>query len=76
MSLAEARDVIERPLDDQRVDLSGWDIRKALGLLLRSNPALYGWLVSPIVYVDAPPRTELKALFEAAAAPRAPAHHY
>jgi predicted nucleotidyltransferase len=28
MSLAEARDVIERPLDDQRVDLSDWDIAR------------------------------------------------
>jgi predicted nucleotidyltransferase len=76
VSLAEERDVIERPLDEQRVDLAGWDIRKALRLLLRSNPALYEWLVSPIVYVDAPLRTELKALFEVAAAPRALAHHY
>jgi predicted nucleotidyltransferase len=76
VSLAEARDVIERPLDEQRVDLAGWDIRKALRLLLRSNPALYEWLVSPIVYVDAPLRVEMKALFEAHASPRALAHHY
>jgi predicted nucleotidyltransferase len=76
VSLAEARDVIERPLDDVRVNLAGWDIRKALRLLLRSNPALYEWLVSPIVYVDSPLRAELKALFEAHASPRALAHHY
>jgi predicted nucleotidyltransferase len=76
VSLAEARDVIERPLDQQRVDLAGWDIRKALRLLLRSNPALYEWLVSPIVYVDSPLRAELKALFEAHASPHALAHHY
>jgi len=76
VSLAEARDVIERPLDEQGVDLAGWDIRKALRLLLRSNPALYEWLVSPIVYVDGPLRAELKALFEAHASPRALAHHY
>ncbi|HEY7549300.1 MAG TPA: nucleotidyltransferase domain-containing protein, partial [Hyphomicrobiaceae bacterium] len=65
VGLAEARDVIERPLDEQRVDLAGWDIRKALRLLLRSNPALYEWLVSPIVYMDDPLRVEMKALFEA-----------
>jgi predicted nucleotidyltransferase len=76
VSLAEERDVIERPLDERSVDLAGWDIRKALRLLLKSNPALYEWLVSPIVYVDAPLRAELKALFEAAASPRALAHHY
>lgn len=76
VSLAEARDVIERPLDKWRVDLAGWDIRKALRLLLRSNPAFYEWLVSPIVYVASPLRTELRTLFEAAASPRALAHHY
>jgi predicted nucleotidyltransferase len=76
VSLSEERDVIERPLDERRVDLAGWDIRKALRLLLRSNPALYEWLVSPIVYVDSPLRAELKSLFEAAASPRALAHHY
>src|SRR5262245_60699643 len=76
VSLAEERDVIERPLDEHRVDLAGWDIRKALRLLLRSNPALYEWLVSPIVYADAPLPAELKAMFEAAAAPRALANHY
>jgi predicted nucleotidyltransferase len=76
VTLAEERDVIERPLDARLVDLAGWDIRKALRLLLKSNPALYEWLVSPIVYVDSPLRAELKALFEAAALPRAVAHHY
>jgi hypothetical protein len=76
VSLSEERDVIERPLDEWAVDLAGWDIRKALRLLLRSNPALYEWLVSPIVYAESPLRAELKALFEAAASPRALAHHY
>lgn len=44
-----SRDVIERPLDDE-LDISGWELRKALGLLKRSNPTLLEWLNSPIVY--------------------------
>jgi predicted nucleotidyltransferase len=76
VTLAEERDVVERQLDECSVDLAGWDIRKALRLLLKSNPALYEWLVSPTVYVDSPLRAEIKALFEAAASPRAVAHHY
>jgi uncharacterized protein len=76
VSLREERDVIERPLDARLVDLAGWDIRKTLRLLLKSNPVLYEWLVSPTVYVDRPLRVELKALFEAHASPRAVAHHY
>ena len=75
--LAEERDVIERPLDERLVDLAGWDVRKALRLALRSNPGLWEWLVSPIVYVDdGVLRPALKALFEAHASPRALAHHY
>ena len=74
--LSEERDVVERPLDDKLVDLAGWDIRKALRLLLRSNPALYEWLVSPIVYIDSPLRPALEAMFEAHASPKALAHHY
>jgi len=76
LRLEPGRDVIERPLDGKLVDLAGWDIRKALRLLLRSNPTLYEWLVSPIVYADSPLRERLAALFEAHASPAALAHHY
>jgi predicted nucleotidyltransferase len=31
------RDVIELPIDDQ-LDVSGWDLRKSLRLLSKSNP--------------------------------------
>jgi uncharacterized protein len=45
------RDIIERPLVEE-IDLSGWDIRKALGLFARSNPPLMEWLDSSVVYSD------------------------
>jgi predicted nucleotidyltransferase len=45
------RDVIERPINDA-LDVSGWDIRKALQLLRKSNPPLLEWLTSPIAYKD------------------------
>ncbi|MCB1955048.1 MAG: nucleotidyltransferase domain-containing protein [Rhodocyclaceae bacterium] len=47
------RDVIERPVDDA-LDVSGWELRKALGLLARSNPTLFEWLGSPVVYRQDP----------------------
>jgi len=50
LSLVERRDVIEIPIDADDHDISGWDFRKAMQLLLRSNPPLHEWLVSPIVY--------------------------
>lgn len=75
--LAEGRDVIERPLDEQLVDLAGWDVRKALRLLLRSNPALYEWVVSPVVYSDDGDfRPAARQLFEEHADASALAHHY
>ena len=43
------RDVIEKPIDDE-LDVSGWDVPKALGLFRKSNPPLLEWLHSPIVY--------------------------
>lgn len=45
------RDVIEYPIVDD-IDISGWDIRKALYLFTRTNGALLEWLSSPIVYRD------------------------
>jgi predicted nucleotidyltransferase len=44
-------DAIERPVVDS-LDLAGWDLRKALNLLRKSNPPLLEWLGSPIVYVE------------------------
>lgn len=77
VSLDEPRDVIERPLDERLVDLAGWDVRKALRLMLRSNPAFYEWLVSPIVYADdASFRPEAARLFVEHASPKALAFHY
>jgi len=51
VNLESRRDVIERPIVDH-IDLSGWDIRKALRLFAKSNPPFLEWLSSPIVYRD------------------------
>lgn len=45
----EQRDVIEHIYEDD-VDLAGWELRKALSLLRRSNPSLLEWFHSPKVY--------------------------
>jgi len=45
------RDVIEYPIIDE-IDINGWDIKKALMLFWKSNPAFVEWIQSPIVYVD------------------------
>lgn len=45
------RDVIEYPIVD-KIDCNGWDIRKALYLVTRTNGALLEWLNSPIQYIQ------------------------
>ena len=51
IDLERKRDVIELPIDDT-LDISGWDLRKALQLFRKSNPPLLEWLDSPIVYKE------------------------
>ncbi|MGM7648036.1 nucleotidyltransferase domain-containing protein [Nocardia sp. JW2] len=43
------RDVIETPLAGL-LDVNGWDLAKALRLLVQGNAVLVEWLMSPIVY--------------------------
>jgi predicted nucleotidyltransferase len=76
LSITEPRDVIEAMLPGD-LDLSGWDLRKTLGLFLRCNLALNEWLDSPIVYTEyGECAGQLRRLLPAAF--RAPAgyHHY
>ena len=51
LCLEEKSDVIQLPIDDV-FDISGWDIKKALKLLYKSNPSLLEWFASPIVYKE------------------------
>ncbi|KQO21701.1 nucleotidyltransferase [Flavobacterium sp. Leaf82] len=49
LSLWEKPDVIEFMTEDD-LDGSGWDLRKAVKLLAKSNAPLIEWLFSPVVY--------------------------
>ena len=51
VDLEERRDVIEYAITDD-IDLNGWDIRKALQLFYKSNPAFVEWIQSPIKYIE------------------------
>lgn len=43
------RDVIEYPLEGD-LDANGWDLAKALRLLLKGNAVVIEWLRSPVIY--------------------------
>ena len=61
LRLDPVRDVIEWQLDEV-FDISGWDIKKALQLLYKSNPTLFEWINSPIVYKETREGRELREL--------------
>lgn len=70
------RDVIEVP-GDGILDANGWDLAKALRLLMKGNAVIIEWLRSPIVYRgSAWFRDELLALARNAATRGAVARHY
>jgi hypothetical protein len=50
LSLTEEKDTIEYFLDNNEIDISGWDLRKSLRLLWKSNPPLLERIQSPIIY--------------------------
>lgn len=76
LSLTPGRDVIERALPDD-IDLAGWDMRKALNLVLSGNVALREWLRSPIVYRAEPALfAAMRDLAAAIPARASAAHHY
>ena len=61
-SILPPRDVIEREVTPV-FDLGGWELRKALVLLLRGNAVVIEWLTSPVTYrADPPFRRELTDL--------------
>ncbi|MDJ0914996.1 MAG: nucleotidyltransferase domain-containing protein [Desulfobacterales bacterium] len=76
LSIAERRDVIEIPVSAE-LDISGWDIRKSLRLLRKSNSPLLEWLSSPIVYKNVEAAVgPLLALSQKAFLPESSCHHY
>lgn len=76
LSVHSGRDVIEYPIVDE-MDYSGWDLRKTFALLYKSNPVLFEWIQSPIVYKR---NEEFIELFTEAAnafySPLSSMHHY
>lgn len=53
LRLDRRRDVLELPINNL-LDINGWDLDKTLKLLHQSNPTLFEWFSSPIVYRSSP----------------------
>lgn len=76
LSIIDHRDVIERMLPND-LDVSGWELRKALRLMRKSNPPFFEWLRSPIVYQErAEIMDALRQLAELSYSPERCYYHY
>lgn len=75
LKLDKTRDVIELPINDM-LDINGWDLNKTLRLLHSSNPTLFEWLSSPIVYRQTDFPTANQALFDQYFSPKKTLYHY
>lgn len=76
LSIGDRPDVIEKPVDGD-LDVSGWDLRKALNLFRKSNPPLLEWLQSPIVYREKSSiRQRIVGLMPEYYSPRSCLYHY
>jgi predicted nucleotidyltransferase len=76
LSLWEKPDVIEFMTEDD-LDGSGWDLRKAIKLLAKSNAPLLEWLYSPVVYyVNEEFAKQMRELAKDCFSPIATLHHY
>ncbi|MFD2907784.1 DNA polymerase beta superfamily protein [Flavobacterium ardleyense] len=76
LSLWEQTDVIEFMTEDD-LDGSGWDLRKSIKLLAKSNASLLEWIFSPVVYYENEAfMKQIRTLAKECFSPIACLHHY
>ena len=75
LRLDTVRDVIDWQLDDV-LDINGWDVKKALQLMHNSNPTIFEWCESPIVYRTSEAFEQMKQLRKAYFSPKKSLYHY
>lgn len=81
LTVQDRRDVIESPLEKNplgELDMGGWDIKKALGLARKSNPVIWEWLQSPILYrtAQADFAIQMRECIDPFFSPISACHHY
>ena len=75
LRLEKTRDVIECPIDSV-LDINGWDLDKTLRLLRNSNPTLFEWFSSPIVYRETSFSKEFREVMQEYFSPKRGLSHY
>jgi predicted nucleotidyltransferase len=75
LRLENTSDVIEWKLDDI-LDINGWDLQKMLRLLHTSNPTLFEWASSPLVYKTTPEWEKIRGIVNDYFISKTSLHHY
>lgn len=75
LKLEKIRDVIEYELNDI-YDINGWDLKKFLTLLYDSNPVIFEWTQSPIIYKTSDEWEKIASVVNDFAIYKKLLHHY
>lgn len=75
LKLEKTRDVIELPINDM-LDINGWDLNKTLRLLHSSNPTLFEWMSSPVIYRQTEFIDQLRPIMDAYFSCKSSLYHY
>ena len=75
LKLEKTSDVLEWQLDET-LDISGWDLKKALQLMHKSNPTIFEWDRSPVVYCTTPLWQQIRQNFPQYFSVKSGLYHY
>lgn len=75
LSLEPQRDYVDGVLDDI-LDINGWDLRKFLQQMHRSNASVFEWIHSPIQYKEDKMINEIRSISNHYFFPKPFLHHY
>jgi len=77
LGLIDQKDSLQIMLENNELDFSGWDLRKCLRLLMKSNAALLERIQSPIIYqADTAFMKEIMTVAAPCYSRRSTLHHY
>lgn len=76
ISVLEKRDIIEYAVDPV-FDINGWDLKKAVQHMMKSNGVMHEWLSSSVIYINKEGlREDMRNLADKFFNPKAVSYHY
>lgn len=76
LQIEDRKDSLDK-IFPNKIDLAGWELRKALRLFRKSNPPFFEWIYSPIVYLEEfSTADKLRELSSSFFSPKSCMYHY